>query len=533
MTNCRRLAGDGTLHRGGLSLTPRIIGRYLVFEEIAAGGMAAVHLARLRGEAGFSRTIAAKRLHPQYARDPDFVAMFLDEARLASRVRHPNVVTTLDVVSENGEALLVMEYVSGESLSRLFRGVKPNRLPLPVTLAIMTGVLHGLHAAHEATAETGQPLAIVHRDVSPQNIMVGVDGVPRILDFGVAKAAQRSQTTREGQLKGKLSYMPPEQLRRDVVDRRSDVYSAAVVLWEALTGERLFEAQSEAHVVMNVLNKEVPPPSALAPEVPPSIDAIVLRALARDPEQRFQSARDMAIALERCGVAAAPASLVGETVEAVASTTLAGRSRRVAEIERASDQGIPSAADSIRRMSASMPTLVDDQGPSSSAGDYATSASLPQKTAAPAKSNTTLRVALAMVALLAVVGVVVFLKKGIPSAPAPVAGTPAVSTSTSVAAPPEPLPFDPAPAMAAQGIGAAVTAAPTVTAPASTPTPAATTPPTITPATTSAKTPATPAAAPKVAPKATAKADPAASDRCKPPYTVDAAGIRHIKPECM
>lgn len=504
-----------------------------MFEEIAAGGMAAVHLARLRGEAGFSRTIAAKRLHPQYARDPDFVAMFLDEARLASRVRHPNVVTTLDVVSENGEALLVMEYVSGESLSRLFRGVKPNRLPLPVTLAIMTGVLHGLHAAHEATAETGQPLAIVHRDVSPQNIMVGVDGVPRILDFGVAKAVQRSQTTREGQLKGKLSYMPPEQLRRDVVDRRSDVYSAAVVLWEALTGERLFEAQSEAHVVMNVLNKEVPPPSTVVPEIPHAIDAIVLRGLARDPEQRFQSAREMAIALERCGVAAAPASLVGETVEAVASTTLAGRSRRVAEIERASDQGIPSAADSIRRMSASMPTLVDDEAPQSSAGDYATSASLPQKSGIPPKSNTTLVVALALFALLAVVGGVVFLKKGVTSSPTSAtasAATPS-SSSASASAPPEPLPFDPTPAIAAQATTAA-TATPSPPSPIVSSTPPSS-PTTTSAATTAAKTPSAPAAPPKAAPRPTAKPDPAASDRCKPPYTIDAAGIRHIKPECM
>jgi serine/threonine protein kinase len=207
---------------------PRSIGRYVLYGEIASGGMATVHFGRLSGPAGFSRTVAIKRLHPQYAKDPEFVSMFLDEARLAARIRHPNVVTTLDVVTTGAEIFLVMEYVQGESLSRLLRAVRPMMTPADtrIVATIVSGVLHGLHAAHEARDEQGQPLRIVHRDVSPQNVLVGTDGVPRVLDFGVAKAAGRVQTTREGQLKGKLAYMAPEQVRGEVT-RVTDVYSAS------------------------------------------------------------------------------------------------------------------------------------------------------------------------------------------------------------------------------------------------------------------------------------------------------------------
>src|SRR5688572_13695305 len=164
--------------------------------------MATVHFGRLVGPVGFSRTVAIKRLHERLARDPDFVAMFLDEARLAARIRHPNVVPTFDVVAMEQELFLVMEYVQGDSLSRLMKVVRARNESVDPAFAvtIMTGVLHGLHAAHEATNERGEPLGIVHRDVSPQNVLVGVDGVPRVLDFGVAKAAGRAQTTKDGQL---------------------------------------------------------------------------------------------------------------------------------------------------------------------------------------------------------------------------------------------------------------------------------------------------------------------------------------------
>ena len=196
------------------SESPLLVDRYAIYDAIASGGMATVHLGRLIGTAGFLRTVAIKRLHSQFAHDADFTAMFLDEARLASRIQHPNVVSTLDVVMNDNELLLVMEYVRGESLSRLIRRARDRGVPLPprVVVAIMSGALHGLHAAHEAVDEKGALLGLVHRDMSPQNVLVGTDGVARVLDFGVAKAAGRVHTTRDGDIKGKVLYMPPEQL---------------------------------------------------------------------------------------------------------------------------------------------------------------------------------------------------------------------------------------------------------------------------------------------------------------------------------
>ncbi|MCS6901594.1 MAG: protein kinase, partial [Polyangiaceae bacterium] len=313
------------------------VGRYLLYEELASGGMATVHLGRLVGPVGFSRTVAIKRLHPQFAKDEDGVAMFLDEARLAARIQHPNVVQTLDVVQTPGELLLVMEFVRGETLSRLLKASARlgERIPPSIAVAIIVGALHGLHAAHEARSERGEPLNLVHRDVSPQNIMVGADGTARVLDFGVAKAIGRMQTTSEGQIKGKLGYMPPEQLSAGQIDRRTDIYAAAVVLWEALVGQRLFGGDSQGVVVGKILHGEVLAPGKLVEGIPPALDAIVLRGLARAPEERYATAREMAMELER-SVGVAPQSVVGEWVERLAGSVLRTRDALVSSVERAS-----------------------------------------------------------------------------------------------------------------------------------------------------------------------------------------------------
>jgi eukaryotic-like serine/threonine-protein kinase len=315
----------------------RVIGRYVLFGEIASGGMATVHFGRLSGPVGFSRTVAIKRLHPQFAKDPEFVRMFLDEARLAGRIRHPNVVPTLDVVATEGEIFLVMEYVQGESLSRLVRALRGTgeRMPPDVCVSIVAGALHGLHAAHEAKDEDGRPLEIVHRDVSPQNVLVGVDGVARVLDFGVAKAAGRLQTTREGQIKGKVSYMAPEQLHGGGVARQTDIYAAAVVLWEVLTGRRLFEGDNEAMVLIKALEGKVTPPSRVVFDLSAAFDDVIARGVARDPALRFQTARDMAIALEKCWRMASP-SEVGAWVERIAGEELHKRAAQIAEVESSS-----------------------------------------------------------------------------------------------------------------------------------------------------------------------------------------------------
>ena len=316
---------------------PLTIGRYALHDKIASGGMATVYLGRLAGDAGFSRTVAIKRLHPQYAADPDFAAMFVDEARLAARVRHPNVITTLDVVAHGEELFLVMEYVEGESLAQLARlsQAKGERIPNEIIASVVCGVLHGLHAAHEAKSESGVPLDIVHRDVSPQNVLVGIDGAPRVIDFGVAKAIGQLHTTREGQVKGKLAYLAPEQIMGGTLTRQVDVFAAGVMVWELLTGSRLFAGGNEGEVLGRVLHHVVEPPSRFTPDVPPALDAVVLRALERDPSARFATTEAMATAIEDAVPLATPRR-VGEWVKSVARDRIAKRADLVGEVERSS-----------------------------------------------------------------------------------------------------------------------------------------------------------------------------------------------------
>ncbi len=315
------------------------VGRYILFGEIASGGMATVHFGRQFGSAGFARIVAIKRLHPHLAKDAEFSAMFLDEARIAARVRHPNVVPTIDVVAlEEGELLLVMEYVLGETLSRLLRRVRESgdRVPPEIACGIVCDALHGLHAAHEAKSESGEALGIIHRDVSPHNVIVGGDGITRIVDFGVAKARGRIHSTRDGQVKGKLSYMAPEQLRGKSIDRRCDIFSAGVVMWEALTAQRLFGADSEGETVTRVLEAPLIAPSHVVETLPRALDAIVLRALARDPGKRFDTARDMASAIE-AAISVANARAVSAWIHGAAGDVLAERAKQVADLEQRGD----------------------------------------------------------------------------------------------------------------------------------------------------------------------------------------------------
>ena len=316
---------------------PMRIDRYELYDVIASGGMATVHLGRLVGPAGFGRTVAIKRLHPHLAKERDFVTMLTDEARVTGRIGHPNIVSTLDVVASQGELFLVMDYVPGLTLAALIAHAaeQSERVPPAVACAIMAGVLRGLDAAHEARDESGRPLEVVHRDVSPQNILVGTDGVARLLDFGIAKAVGRLHTTRDGELKGKLGYMAPEQLGARPVDRRTDIYAASVVLWEALTGERLFDGDDAATIFGNVMQKKVLAPSARRPEVPSPIDIAVLSGLEREPSRRFSRARDMAAAIEE-GAPLARAAEIAEWVALVGERDLADRAALVAGMGRPS-----------------------------------------------------------------------------------------------------------------------------------------------------------------------------------------------------
>lgn len=324
--------------RGEGVVAPRVdpirVGRYLLFDSFASGGMAQVHVGRLIGPIGFSRVVAIKRLHPHLAREPRFVSMFVDEARLASRVRHPNVVSVIDLVSAPGELLLVMDYVPSESLSRLTQRLRKRdqQVPVEVATSILVGALEGLHAAHDTLSHAGDDLGLVHRDVSPQNILVGEDGHARVVDFGIALAHERVQVTATGQLKGKLEYMPREQVFKQGVDRRTDVYAASVVLWELLTLRPLFRAEHPSDLVKLIAQGAQDPVSSYRADVPPELDRLIMRGLSLDAADRFQSAGEMAEELERC-VGNLPPRDIKRWLQQVCGTGLGRRAARVAQIE--------------------------------------------------------------------------------------------------------------------------------------------------------------------------------------------------------
>jgi serine/threonine-protein kinase len=399
-------------------LPERVVDRYALYGEIASGGMATVHLGRLIGPVGFARTVAVKCLHPGYAKDPEFVSMFLDEARLAARVRHSNVVATIDVVVRKGELFLVMEYVPGESLATLIRTEQERggHVPLDYGCTIVSAALHGLHAAHEAVSDRGEPLGLVHRDVSPHNVLVGTDGVARVIDFGVAKAAGRAQTTREGQVKGKMAYMAPEQLLGNVT-RRADVYAAGLVLWEVIAGRRTFEADTEPALMARVLHADVEPPSTFVKNADAAtlallekLDPIVMRAVSRDPEQRYATAEEFAIALEAV-VPPAQVREVGAWVSSVGGEALAERLRSVAQVESASAmvaidrltaRAPPPGSTPADRLSLSSPMSISSPGLQGAGGRISPQAA-PQVSPAPRVSPKLLVVVGAAVAVLAVV----------------------------------------------------------------------------------------------------------------------------------
>ncbi len=313
----------------------RRVGRYVLGPEIALGGMASVHLGRMLGRGGFGKTVAMKRLHAQYGRDPELVTLFQDEARVTSALTHANIVMTLDVLEELGELYLVMEYVHGASLSQIFRRL-PDQSPVPLRIGagIIAAMLDGLHAAHEATDENGAPLDIIHRDVSPQNVLVSFQGVAKIADFGIATAAGRVHSTGDGSVKGKISYMAPEQLLGTPITAQTDIYSAGVVLWETITGRRLIDFNSTAENMRAVLDLAIQAPSEVSVDVPPELDAVVMRAVERTPAERFLSAKEMGTALRKA-TDVAHAAEIGDWLRAERPHLLEMREKSLAALQRA------------------------------------------------------------------------------------------------------------------------------------------------------------------------------------------------------
>jgi serine/threonine protein kinase len=274
-------------------------GRYELLKKIAAGGMGQVFLART-GTAGFEKVLVIKRILPSLGEDEEFVEMFFDEARIAARLNHPNLVQIFDVGEVDGVPYLAMEYLRGEDLRRVEKAARQAGKPVPLGLLvrIIADAAAGLAYAHGARDAQGKPMGLVHRDVSPQNILVGFDGAVKLIDFGVAKAAGRSQRTASGILKGKYAYMSPEQADGRPLDGRSDLFALGIILWEVLTGRRLFKGENDLETLRLVKECQVPPPSRLNPEVTPELEAIVLRCLMPRVEDRFPDAGALRLALE-------------------------------------------------------------------------------------------------------------------------------------------------------------------------------------------------------------------------------------------
>lgn len=275
--------------------------RYEIIAKIASGGMATVYLGALKGPFGFEQLVAIKKLHAHLLDDPGIRESLLHEARLASRIRHANVVDVRDIEVADDDVQLVMTYIEGAPLSTLMAEAarRHTQMPIRVVMRIVLDACAGLQAAHELTDSVGKPLALVHRDISPQNVLVGVDGIARITDFGVARdESSNRQHTHTGALKGKFAYMAPEYIRGEQADQRVDIFALAIVLWEALTGRRLFRGNNDADTITRVTSLDVPRVSPMFPELGEGIDDVFEKALSKNPRTRFSTARAFGSALE-------------------------------------------------------------------------------------------------------------------------------------------------------------------------------------------------------------------------------------------
>ncbi len=285
--------------------TNRQFGKYHLISHLATGGMADIFLASQKSIGGFEKLLVIKRILPNLAKDRKFIEMFLDEARIAAQLNHPNVIQIFDLGQVQGRFFIAMEYLSGESLSYVIRNRRKFKSTIPSHLAagIIMQAAEGLHHAHEMTSADGSPLGIVHRDISPQNIFIQYDGGVKVVDFGIAKATMRSTKTKTGTLKGKYSYMSPEQVQGVDLDARSDVFALGIVFWECLVGRKLFNQQNDLELLKAVVGTDAPSPKEINPYVPQELADIVLHALSRRREDRYQSAaefrRDLAAYLKK------------------------------------------------------------------------------------------------------------------------------------------------------------------------------------------------------------------------------------------
>jgi serine/threonine protein kinase len=294
-----RTPGRGTRPSGPFA-RGTLLGKYEILKRLATGGMAEIYLARVSGLPGIQKMVVVKRILPQFADKPDFIEMFLDEARIVATLEHPNVVQLYDVGVVDRNYFIAMEYLHGEDVRSVARTLARagRKMPLEHAVNILIGVAAGLHYAHEKVGFDGKPLRIVHRDVNPQNVIVTYDGTVKLLDFGIAKASNRLNETRMGTLKGKVPYMSPEQCRGEALDRRSDLFSLGIMLYELTLGKQLYPGKSDFEVLKQIVEGTVVPPRQIDPTYPSALEEIVMHALEKDKERRYQTAREMQVDLE-------------------------------------------------------------------------------------------------------------------------------------------------------------------------------------------------------------------------------------------
>ncbi len=469
------LATVGMLHAGS------ILGRYELLLPIAQGGMATVWAARMKGTRNFSKIVAIKTMLPALSNDPRFEKMFLSEAEIASRIKHPNVCEILDLGEDEGTLYLAMEWIDGESLVTLQNDAERQGRPLPFAVVTRLGIdaARGLHAAHELRDDLGAPIGVVHRDVSPQNILVSYDGLVKIVDFGVAKAVARSdhQATHAGHLKGKVQFMAPEQAFCDEVDRRVDVFALGIVLYQLITGEHPFRADNELATMARITSPEpVPDPRTLAEDCPPGLAAVVMKALAKERDQRFATMNELARELELVAMklvmpdpADDPASFIRDVLKERADE----RSTTIKQALRAADERPSSLT-----LSGISPIPREQQAPigDENTGDFgrASNAVLRVEPRPPPRSGKSIALAVAVFALGAVIGAAALIgvtrsavpagtvtaaagpqlpsaalataaPPAVPEAASAVAASPAPSASASTAPAPSVLPSGPAP----------------------------------------------------------------------------------------
>jgi serine/threonine-protein kinase len=270
-------------------------GKYTLIDRIAVGGMAEIFLARQAGLEGFEKTIVIKRIRPHLSQQKSFVKMFLNEAKLAAQLNHPDIVQIYDLGKIGETYFIAMEYIFGRDMRRIIPKAEGMGIPFPMVYAlkIASSVCEGLYYAHQKTDIYGNPLHIVHRDVTPENIFVSFDGTVKILDFGIAKAANQIEQTRAGEIKGKLSYMSPEQCMGKPLDHRSDLFSLGVVLYEWITGFKLFTGESEVAILKSITDGKIYAPSYFKADIPEAVEHILMKALEKDRDRRYQTAWDM------------------------------------------------------------------------------------------------------------------------------------------------------------------------------------------------------------------------------------------------